>query len=77
MSTAVDSLLTGLFPSAPKPPPTITATGSEVAGAPGRGASPEALQHYRAAVRALAQEDWRTFGVEMEALRRVLEGTRP
>src|SRR5262249_5199583 len=77
MSTSVDTLLAGLFPSTPATRAPPAAAEPAPAGGAGRGATPEALQHYRAAFRALAQEDWRTFGAEMDALRRALEGARP
>jgi len=32
-----------------------------------------ALTHYRQALEALRQGDWKTFGVEMDALRKALE----
>ena len=75
MSTGVDTLLAGLFPGAPKTLPTGAAAQPEAGGprGPGRGGAADALQHYRAAFRALNQGDWSTFGVEMDALRRALE----
>ncbi|PYO54319.1 MAG: hypothetical protein DMD83_22525, partial [Candidatus Rokuibacteriota bacterium] len=85
MSATVDTLLAGLFPGAPKPAPTVATGGPEATpgatsrpGTPGEpGAPPEALRHYQAAFRALNQGDWRTFGVEMDALRKALEGAAP
>jgi uncharacterized membrane protein (UPF0182 family) len=78
MSTTVDTLLAGLFPSAPKTVPTVAAAEPEGGGtAAGRGTTTEALRHYRAAFRALSQGDWRTFGAEMDALRRALEAAPP
>ncbi len=76
MSTTVDTLLASLFPSVPKPPPTVARAEPETSGVrvPGRRGTADALQHYRAAFQALNQGDWRTFGVEMDALRRALEG---
>ena len=79
MSATVDALLADLFPSAPKPPPGVVAaepaTGARLA--PEARTPPEALRHYQAAFRALNQGDWRTFGVEMDALRRALEAAAP
>jgi uncharacterized membrane protein (UPF0182 family) len=79
MNTTVDALLADLFPGAPKPAPAIVATEPETGARPAAGPrSPsEALRHYRAAFRALNQGDWRTFGVEMDALRRALEAAPP
>jgi uncharacterized membrane protein (UPF0182 family) len=78
MSTTVDTLLAGLFPSAPKTVPTVAAAEPEGGGtAAGRGTTTEALRHYRAAFRALSQGDWRTFGAEMDGLRRALEAAPP
>ena len=37
------------------------------------GAMAAALTHYRQALEALRQGDWKTFGVEMDALRKALE----
>jgi len=77
MSTTVDTLLASLFPTAPTIAPTRTPAPPEAGGAAGRGPTVEALQHYQAAFQALNRGDWRTFGVEMDALRRTLEGARP
>jgi hypothetical protein len=54
---------------------TAPETGARPAAGP--GAPSEALRHYQAAFRALNQGDWRTFGVEMDALRRALEAAPP
>jgi uncharacterized protein len=79
MSTSVDTLLAALFPSAPKT--TVVEAAAPPARPPGGAAEPgaasEALRHYRAAFRALNQGDWRTFGAEMDTLRRALEATSP
>src|SRR5262249_10245804 len=77
MSATVDTLLASLFPSAPKTAPTSAAAPPEAGGTAGRGPTTEALQHYQAAFQALNRGDWRTFGAEMDALRRTLEGARP
>jgi uncharacterized membrane protein (UPF0182 family) len=79
MNTTVDALLADLFPGAPKPAPGGVATEAETGARPAAGPrSPsEALRHYREAFRALNQGDWRTFGVEMDALRRALEAAPP
>jgi uncharacterized membrane protein (UPF0182 family) len=76
MSTRVDTLLAELFPKGPTMAPTVAMAEPEAGRGQtaGRGTTAEALQHYRAAFRALSQGDWRAFGTEMDALRRVLEG---
>ncbi len=79
MSQNVASLLAALFTKETKPPPVVTATGP--AGAVPSAAEPAssgnataALQHYRQALAALRKGDWQTFGVEMDALQKALEG---
>jgi uncharacterized membrane protein (UPF0182 family) len=79
MSTNVQSLLNALFTqptkksvvvtSAPTPAPGIAGTQG-----PSPGSNAEALAHYRRAFEALTKGDWRTFGVEMEAMHRALQG---
>jgi len=46
-----------------------------VAQPPANGAAVSALAHYRHALEALRSGDWQTFGVEMDALQKVLENT--
>jgi hypothetical protein len=45
-----------------------------VAEPPSGGSAAAALQHYRQALAALRKGDWQTFGVEMDALQKALEG---
>jgi uncharacterized membrane protein (UPF0182 family) len=78
MSQNVDSLLAALFTKETKQMPVVTA--KEPGGAmppaaepPSSGTAAVALQHYRQALDALRKGDWQTFGVEMDALQKVLE----
>jgi hypothetical protein len=75
MNTSVETLLAGLFPGVSKPTPPAVASSPETRPGPltGPRVPHEALRHYQAAFRALSQGDWRTFGVEMDALRQTLE----
>ncbi len=41
---------------------------------PPSGANAEALNHYRRAFEALNKGDWRTFGAEMDAMQKALQG---
>ncbi len=43
-------------------------------GPPPSGANAEALNHYRRAFDALSKGDWRTFGTEMDAMQKALQG---
>jgi len=78
MSQSVDSLLAALVTKKTSPPPVVTATGREAvplaAESPSSGTAAVALQHYRQALAALRKGDWQTFGVEMDALQKALEG---
>ena len=79
MRQNVDALLTALVTKEAGQAPVIPATGPAVAGPPAAG-SPSgetaamALQHYRQALDALRKGDWQTFGIEMDALQKTLEG---
>jgi uncharacterized membrane protein (UPF0182 family) len=78
MSADVPSLLNALFTQAPKKPAVVTsapAPGPAGAG-PQRpfGSNAEALAHYRRAFEALSKGNWRTFGAEMEAMHKALQG---
>jgi len=75
MSQSVEPLLTALFGDATAPPAVRVAAAPATQPAPGEE-TPAALQHYRQALDALQRGDWRQFGIEMDALRDVLE-TRP
>lgn len=78
MSQSIDALLAALFTKDAKQPSVVTAT-EPVTAAPPATALPSnetaaALQHYRQALDALRKGDWQTFGVEMDALQKALEG---
>jgi uncharacterized membrane protein (UPF0182 family) len=79
MSTDVQSLFNALLTPEARQPAVSTSTPAAPPGArPGEpspsGANPEALNHYRRAFDALSKGDWRTFGVEMEAMQKALQG---
>jgi uncharacterized protein len=81
MSQNVEPLLAALFAGDEKQPAVATvaappAVAPSGAGPPG-GPSTEALKHYRQAFEALRKGDWQTFGAEMNALQKALEGTAP
>jgi len=81
MSTDVQSLLTALFAQEGKPPAVVTSTSPPTPGAraeelPPSGPNAEALKHYRQALQALSKGDWRTFGTEMDALQKALQGAK-
>ena len=78
MAQTVESLLDALFVQEDKAPPVVTSTAATTAsaapgGSPPTGASAEALNHYRRAFEALNKGDWRTFGVEMDAMQKALQ----
>jgi uncharacterized membrane protein (UPF0182 family) len=57
----------------------VTSTSAPALGAranevPPAGANAEALNHYRRAFEALSKGDWRTFGAEMDAMQKALQG---
>jgi uncharacterized membrane protein (UPF0182 family) len=79
MATDVQSLFGALFASEGKQPAVITSTAPPLPGArakesPPSGANAEALNHYRRALDALSKGDWRSFGVEMDAMQKALQG---
>ncbi len=79
MAEDVDSLLAALVASESRKPQVAASTASPPAGAsgaeaPAAGGNAEALKHYRRAFEALSQGDWRTFGIEMEAMEKALRG---
>jgi uncharacterized membrane protein (UPF0182 family) len=78
MSQSVDSLLAALFTKETGQPPVVTAAvPAEAAPPPAEppaGGTAVALRHYRQALDALRKGDWQTFGVEMDALQKALEG---
>lgn len=77
MSPNVESLVAALFAAEPLPVPPSAGLGPPPGAAPpAAGAAPaDALTHYRQALDALRQGDWKTFGIEMDALQRTLQGT--
>jgi uncharacterized membrane protein (UPF0182 family) len=79
MSTDVQSLLAALFTQEGKRPAVATSTAPPPLGArpkelPLSGANAEALKHYQQALQALSKGDWRSFGAEMDALQKTLQG---
>jgi uncharacterized membrane protein (UPF0182 family) len=81
MAQDVQTLLAALFTEEPKHPAVITSTSAAPPGARRAEILPpvsssEALNHYRRAFEALNKEDWRTFGAEMDAMHRALQGVQ-
>jgi uncharacterized membrane protein (UPF0182 family) len=79
MAQDVDSLLAALFSQEGRKPAVVTSTSAPAPGAranelPPAGANAEALNHYRRAFEALNKGDWRTFGAEMDAMQKALQG---
>jgi uncharacterized membrane protein (UPF0182 family) len=79
MAQDVESLLVALVapdgrsPAAATAPATST-PGARAAESPPAGANAEALNRYRRAFEALNKGDWRTFGAEMDAMHKALQG---
>jgi len=78
MAQNADSLFAALFVQEPKQPAVVASTapptpGARAAELPPSGASAEALNYYRRALDALSKGDWRTFGVEMDAMQKALQ----
>jgi hypothetical protein len=79
MAQDLDSLLAALVtPEGRKPAVGASAAaptpGGRASESPPTGANAEALNHYRRAFEALNKGDWRTFGGEMDALQKALQG---
>jgi uncharacterized membrane protein (UPF0182 family) len=79
MAQDVDSLLAALVTSDGRKPAVVTSTSAPppapgVKELPAPGTNAEALKHYRRAFEALSNGDWRTFGAEMDALQKALQG---
>jgi uncharacterized protein len=75
MAQDVDSLLAALVTQEGKKPAVVTSTTAPTPGAlPPSGANAEALNRYRRAFEALNKGDWRTFGAEMDAMQKALQG---
>jgi len=80
MAQDVDSLLAALFTQEGRKPAVVTSTSAPTPGdrtneLPPSGANAEALNRYRRAFDALSKGDWRTFGAEMDAMQKALQGT--
>jgi len=78
MSTDVQSLFNTLLAPEARQPAVSTSIPAAPPGArpsepTSSGANAEALNHYRRAFDALSKGDWRTFGVEMEAMQKALQ----
>jgi uncharacterized membrane protein (UPF0182 family) len=77
MAQDVDSLLAALVSKDGTKPAVVTSTappGGSPTVSPPSGANAEALAHYRRAFEALSKGDWRTFGAEMDAMQKALQG---
>jgi uncharacterized membrane protein (UPF0182 family) len=79
MAQNVDSLFAALFAQEPRQPafassPLPPGSSAGPAELPPSGANAEALKHYQQALQALSKGDWRTFGAEMDALQKALQG---
>jgi len=79
MAQDVDSLLAALVSSEGRKAAVVTSTSAPPPGPgtkelPPTGANAEALNHYRRAFDALSKGDWRTFGAEMDAMQKALQG---
>ncbi len=79
MAQDFDSLLAALVTPEVRKAPVVTSTAALTPGArqdeaPPAGANAEALNRYRRAFEALNKGDWRTFGSEMDAMQKALQG---
>ena len=79
MAQNVDSLFAALLTQERKQPAVVTSTSPPTPGArtdelPPSGSNAEALNYYRRALDALSKGDWRTFGAEMDAMQKALQG---
>jgi uncharacterized membrane protein (UPF0182 family) len=79
MAQNVDSLFAALFAQEPRQPafassPLPPGSSAGPAELPPSSANAEALKHYQQALQALSKGDWRTFGAEMDALQKALQG---
>jgi uncharacterized membrane protein (UPF0182 family) len=77
MAQDVETLLAALFTQGRKPPVVATSASPPTPGArkDELGSNAEALNYYRRALDALTKGDWRTFGAEMDAMQKALQGT--
>jgi uncharacterized membrane protein (UPF0182 family) len=74
-----DSWRAALVTQEGRKPAVVTSTSAPPPGAgtkelPPTGANAEALNYYRRAFDALNKGDWRTFGAEMDAMQKALQG---
>jgi uncharacterized protein len=77
MAQTVESLFAALFTQEGKAPAVVTSApspGARAGESPPSGANAEALNHYHRAFEALNKGDWRTFGAEMDAMQKALQG---
>jgi uncharacterized membrane protein (UPF0182 family) len=79
MAQNVETLFAALFTQERKQPAVVTSTSPPTPGArpdelPPAGSNAEALNYYRRALDALSKGDWRTFGAEMDAMQKALQG---
>ena len=79
MAQNVDTLFAALFTQERKQPAVAASTSPPTPGArtdelPPAGSNAEALNYYRRALDALSKGDWRTFGAEMDAMQKALQG---
>lgn len=79
MAQNVEPLFAALFTQERKPPAVATSTSPPTARAqtdelPPSGSNAEALNYYHRALDALSKGDWRTFGAEMDAMQKALQG---
>lgn len=76
MSDRVETLLPALLAGKEKQPAVVVSTAPAAPPRAG-GSTAGALQHYRQALDALRNGNWREFGNQMDALQKVLEGNPP
>ncbi len=76
MTQKVEPLLAALFAGEPNPAAVVSSGAAPPEAPPAAGGvgNSAALSHYRAALDALRQGNWQTFGAEMDALHKALEG---
>jgi uncharacterized protein len=79
MAQNVDTLFAALLTQERKQPAVVTSTSPPTPAArtdelPPSGSNAEALNYYRRALDALSKGDWRTFGAEMDAMQKALQG---
>ena len=77
MAQDVQTLFSALLSKEGRPAPILGSVQAPAGARPGElpaaGTSSEALNHYRRALDALTKGDWRTFGVEMDAMQKALQ----